>query len=135
MESNLWGRLFLSKRFREKEVLFARFNRQLTLKVLRVNPVKLRQRRLSLGGQCLVESLRFKRFHFNIREHQFRKLVGYAVRKPANFRKPSYAQDILVTLLESRLDTLLSRTGLFPTPQMVRQLISYREIMVDGVCG
>jgi len=131
-KSNLWGRVFLMNRFREKDVLYSRFNKGLTLKEKEVNPVKLRQKRLSLGGLSLFETLRLKRFYFNVREHQFRKIVSKAVRKPCDKRCLRTASDVLVSLLEPRLDAILLRSGLFSSPQMVRQLVSYKEIVVDN---
>ena len=52
--ANLWGKIFLTKPFREKDVLFARFSRRSTLKALDVNPVKLRQKRFVYVGSRLA---------------------------------------------------------------------------------
>lgn len=72
--SNLWGGLFLTKRFRGRDVLLARINRRMVTKVLDVNPVKLRKKRLSVEGQGLRAKYMLKRFYFNYKEYQFRKV-------------------------------------------------------------
>lgn len=72
--SNLWGGLFLTRRFRGRDVLLARINRRMVSKVLDVSPVKLRKRRLSVEGQGLRSKYMLKRFYFNYKEYQLRKV-------------------------------------------------------------
>ena len=48
-------------------------------------------------------------------------------------RKPStLTGEILLQLLESRLDNLVYRLGIAPTRSAARQLVSHRHITVDG---
>lgn len=74
----------------------------------------------------LVEKQKF-RFHYGILEKQFRRYVAEASR----LRGPSGRN--LITLLESRLDSVVWRLGLAATIPGARQLVVHGHITVDGV--
>ena len=67
------------------------------------------------------------RFHYGILEKQFRRYVTEASRR----RGPTGR--ILVTLLESRLDSVVWRMGLAATIPGARQLVVHGHIAVNGV--
>jgi small subunit ribosomal protein S4 len=67
------------------------------------------------------------RLHYGILEKQFRRYVGEASRR----RGPTGR--ILVTLLESRLDSVVWRLGLGATIPAARQLVVHGHITVNGV--
>ena len=46
--------------------------------------------------------------------------------------QPGITGEILLILLESRLDNVVYRMGLAPTRAAARQLVSHRHITVDG---
>ena len=67
------------------------------------------------------------RFHYGILEKQFRRYVAEASRRKGPPGR------ILVTLLESRLDSVVWRLGLSPTIPGARQLVVHGHITVNGV--
>lgn len=91
--------------------------------MITVNPVKLRQKKLSLRSLCLYLSMQLKRYYHNIREGQFRNILRKAVKRSLedcwSLRKN---HDRLLSLLDLRLDGLLFKTGLFSHPQYLRHL-------------
>ncbi|MED5371873.1 MAG: 30S ribosomal protein S4 [Myxococcota bacterium] len=66
------------------------------------------------------------RFHYGILEKQFRRYV-----KEASRRKGATGQ-VLVTLLESRLDNVVWRLGLAPTIPAARQMVVHGHIKING---
>jgi small subunit ribosomal protein S4 len=74
----------------------------------------------------MVEKQKF-RFHYGILEKQFRRYVAEASRR----RGPTGR--ILVTLLESRLDSVIWRLGLAATIPGARQFVVHGHVTVDGV--
>ncbi len=73
----------------------------------------------------LVEKQKL-RFHYGVQERQFRRYVIEASRQ----KGPSGRN--LISLLESRLDNIVWRTGLAATIPAARQLVVHGHIMVDG---
>jgi small subunit ribosomal protein S4 len=59
-------------------------------------------------------------------ERQFRLLFAQAA------RTKGITGEILIQLLESRLDNIVYRLGIAPTRAAARQLVSHRHITVDG---
>ena len=66
------------------------------------------------------------RFHYGIQEKQFRRYVIEASRQ----KGPSGRN--LITLLESRLDNIIWRTGLAATIPAARQLVVHGHVEVNG---
>lgn len=67
------------------------------------------------------------RFHYGILEKQFRRYVAEASRRKGPTGR------ILVTLLESRLDSVVWRLGLSHTIPGARQLVVHGHIAVNGI--
>jgi small subunit ribosomal protein S4 len=67
------------------------------------------------------------RFHYGILEKQFSRYVAEASRRKGPTGR------ILVTLLESRLDSVVWRLGLSPTIPGARQLVVHGHITINGV--
>ncbi len=80
---------------------------------------------LSEFGTQLREKQKLK-FFYGLRERQFR---GYAME--ARRRTGDTAQ-LLMEILESRLDNAVFRMGFQPTRSAARQMISHGHIMVNG---
>ena len=84
-----------------------------------------RRRKLSEYGIQLKEKQKAK-YTYGILEKQFSNL----------FKKASRAKgitgEVLLQLLESRLDNVVYRLGIAPTRNGARQLVSHRHIMVNG---
>jgi small subunit ribosomal protein S4 len=76
-------------------------------------------------GRQLLEKQRL-RLQFNISEKQMRNYFADATRLVGN------TGDILVQLLESRLDALTFRSGLARTIYASRQLINHGHLLVNG---
>ena len=66
------------------------------------------------------------RAQYGIREAQMRRVFDEARRHPGR------TGDVLVELLEMRLDAIVLRSGLARTIAQARQLVVHRHIMVDG---
>jgi small subunit ribosomal protein S4 len=84
-----------------------------------------RKRKTSEYGNQLREKQKAK-YTYGVLERQFRNL----------FEKASSSKgitgEVLLQLLESRLDNLVFRMGIAPTRAAARQLVSHRHITVDG---
>ncbi|MFK7760071.1 MAG: 30S ribosomal protein S4 [Phycisphaerales bacterium] len=84
-----------------------------------------RGRRLRDYGIRLVEKQKL-RYHYNILEKQFRRTVEEAKRKQGN------SGDVLMQLLERRLDNVVRRTGMVRTIWASRQLVGHGHVLVNG---
>ena len=67
------------------------------------------------------------RFAYGVLEKQFRRYYEEAVRKPGK------TGEVLLQILESRLDNVVYRAGLARTRRMARQLVSHGHFTVNGV--
>lgn len=76
-------------------------------------------------GKQLLEKQRL-RLQYNISEKQMRKYYSKAVHITGN------TGDILMQLLERRLDAVVFRVGLAPTIYAARQYVSHGHILVNG---
>lgn len=83
------------------------------------------RRRLSDYGQQLREKQKVKRL-YGVLERQFRRYFKEAdrVRKGTG--------EVLLQLLESRLDNVVYRLGLAPSRSIARQLVSHGHILIDN---
>tara|TARA_R110002073_G_scaffold118918_5_gene259393 strand:- start:361510 stop:362022 length:513 start_codon:yes stop_codon:yes gene_type:complete len=84
-----------------------------------------RGRRLRDYGIRLQEKQKL-RYHYNILEKQFRRTVDEAKRRPGN------SGDILMQLLELRLDNVVRRMGVVRTIWASRQMVNHGHILVNG---
>ncbi|OGY62772.1 MAG: 30S ribosomal protein S4 [Candidatus Harrisonbacteria bacterium RIFCSPHIGHO2_01_FULL_44_13] len=86
---------------------------------------KARRRALSEMGQQLQEKQKF-RFTYGIREAQMRKIFSAAV------KNPGVTGEMIVNLLERRLDNVVFRLGLAPSRSVARQLTGHGHILVNN---
>ncbi|MCC5823309.1 MAG: 30S ribosomal protein S4 [Phycisphaerales bacterium] len=84
-----------------------------------------RGRRLRDYGVRLVEKQKL-RYHYNILEKQFARTVDEAKRMRGN------SGDVLLQLLERRLDNVIRRMGVARTIWSARQLVSHGHVLVNG---
>lgn len=137
-KSNIWGRLFVIKRFKGRRVIYAKINRRHTLRKIRVNAIKLRRKSHTVKGQGLLASFRVKSFYLSLSDHKLKKYIKKARSLPAykiseNFsKKPVRMEDNLVGLLEFRIENILNRLGVFSVHQ-IRQLLSHRKILLNNI--
>ncbi len=82
-------------------------------------------RRPSQYGRQLREKQKVKRM-YGIMERQFRKYVNHALKGMGN------TGEALLVLLERRLDNVVYRLGFAPTRPAARQLVSHKQVFVDG---
>ncbi len=85
-----------------------------------------RRKKTSEYGQQLKEKQKAK-YTYGVLERQFRNLFEKAT------RSKGITGEILIGLLESRLDNVVYRLGLAPTRAAARQLVSHKHIVVDGL--
>ncbi len=85
-----------------------------------------RRRKLSDYGLQLMAKQKLKGYYANISEKQFQRLYKEAVR-----RKGDTAQH-LIGLLESRLDAVVYRMRVVPTPFAARQFVNHGHVLVNG---
>ena len=76
-------------------------------------------------GVQLKEKQKVK-YMYGVLERQFRLLFAKAA------RTKGITGEILIQLLECRLDNIVYRLGIAPTRAAARQLVSHRHITVDG---
>ncbi|PLW97027.1 MAG: 30S ribosomal protein S4 [Marinilabiliales bacterium] len=84
-----------------------------------------RRKKQSEYGMQLMEKQKAK-YTYGILERQFRNLFEKAS------RKGGITGEILLQLLEARLDNAVFRLGIAPTRAAARQLVSHRHITVNG---
>ena len=84
-----------------------------------------RRRKLSEYGTQLREKQKAK-YTYGVLERQFRNLFNKAS------RMKGVTGEVLLQLLEARLDNIVSRLGIAPTRAAARQLVLHRHITVDG---
>jgi len=85
-----------------------------------------RRRPQSVYALQLREKQRAKRY-YGVREKQFRRYVARAVR-----RREGRTGEVLLQLLELRLDNVVTRLGLAGTRAQARQFVSHGHVVVDG---
>jgi small subunit ribosomal protein S4 len=85
-----------------------------------------RRRKLSDYGIQLQAKQKLKGYYGNITEKQFRRIYQEAVRRKGD------TSELLVGLLESRLDAFVYRMGVVPTVFASRQFVGHGHILVNG---
>lgn len=83
------------------------------------------KRRLSEFGQQLQEKQKAKAM-YGVLEKQFRKLVETVSRQKGD------TEELLLALLETRLDNVVYRLRLAKSRMMARQLVSHGHVFVNG---
>ncbi|MFO0826631.1 MAG: 30S ribosomal protein S4 [Phycisphaerales bacterium] len=66
------------------------------------------------------------RYHYNVLERQFRKYLAAAGSRPGN------TGEVLLQMLESRLDNVLRRAGFARTIWAARQMVVHGHVLVNG---
>ena len=84
-----------------------------------------RGRRLRDYGVRLVEKQKL-RYHYAVLEKQFRRYIDDAARRQGN------TGEVLLQLLEQRLDNIIRRTGFTRTIWAARQLVTHGHVLVNG---
>ncbi len=84
-----------------------------------------RGRRLRDYGVRLNEKQKL-RYHYNLMEKQFRNLVEFAGRSKGN------TGDVLLRMLEQRLDNVIRRLGWARTIWAARQIVAHGHVLVNG---
>lgn len=84
-----------------------------------------RGRRLSEYGMQLREKQKIKAM-YGLLEKQFKRLVSTAGKKKGD------TGEILMSLLETRLDNTVYRLGFTRTRAMARQLVSHGHVLING---
>lgn len=84
-----------------------------------------RRKKNSEYGTQLAEKQKAK-YTYGVLERQFRLLFQKAQ------RSKGITGEILLQLLESRLDNIVYRLGIAPTRAAARQMVSHKHITVDG---
>src|SRR3989339_2169190 len=84
-----------------------------------------RRRKLSEYGIQLKEKQKAK-YTYGVLEKQFANMFNKAQ------RTKGITGEVLLQLLESRLDNVVYRLGIAPTRAAARQLVSHKHITVDG---
>lgn len=82
--------------------------------------------KLSDYGQQLRAKQKLKGYYGNVSEKQFRRIYEEAARAKGS------TSEILIGLLERRLDALVYRAKLVPTVFAARQLVSHGHVRVNG---
>lgn len=85
-----------------------------------------KRKKTSDYGTQLREKQKLKGYYANINERQFRRIYEEAARRRGD------TGENLIGILESRLDTVIYRLGLVPTPFAARQFVSHGHVKVNG---
>ena len=84
-----------------------------------------RRRKTSEYGIMLAEKQKAK-YTYGVLEKQFRNLFEKAA------SAPGITGEVLLQILEARLDNVVFRLGIAPTRAAARQLVGHKHITVDG---
>ena len=84
-----------------------------------------RRRKQSEYGSQLAEKQKAK-YTYGVLERQFRNLFDKAA------KSDGITGEVLLQLLESRLDNIVFRLGIAPTRAAARQMVNHKHITVDG---
>lgn len=84
------------------------------------------KKKLSDFGQQLRAKQKLKAYYGNLTEKQFAKLYAEAIRMKGD------SSENLIGLLERRLDAVVYRMCVVPTPFAARQFVSHGHIKVNG---
>lgn len=85
-----------------------------------------KRRKLSDYALQLAAKQKLKHYYANMSERQFRRAYEEASRQRGD------TAENLIGLLERRLDTVVFRVNLAPTPFAARQLINHGHVLVNG---
>ncbi len=85
-----------------------------------------RKSKVSDFGLQLRAKQKLKGYYANLTEKQFRKTYDEAARRKGN------TSELLIGLLESRLDAIVYRSKFVPTPFAARQFVNHGHINVNG---
>ena len=85
-----------------------------------------KRRKLSDYAQQLAAKQKLRRYYANMSERQFRRAYEEASRMRGD------TAENLIGLLERRLDTVVYRVNLAPTPFAARQLVNHGHVLVNG---
>ena len=85
-----------------------------------------RKGKLSDFGMQLMAKQKLKGYYGNITEKQFRRIYGEAQRRRGN------TAELLIGLLESRLDAVVYRSKFVPTVFAARQFVNHGHVKVNG---
>lgn len=85
-----------------------------------------KRRKLSDYAQQLAAKQKLKKYYANMSERQFRRAYEEASRLRGD------TAENLIGLLERRLDTVVYRVNLAPTPFAARQLVNHGHVLVNG---
>ncbi len=88
--------------------------------------LKGRRRKLSEYGLRLMEKQKLKYLYGGLREKQFKRYFDLAAKSKEN------TGDVLLQLLERRLDNVVYRLGFAVTRRQARQLIAHGHVLVNG---
>jgi small subunit ribosomal protein S4 len=86
-----------------------------------------RKSKLSDFGVQLRAKQKLKGYYGNITEKQFKRIYTEAARRKGN------TAEMLIGLLESRLDAVVYRAKFVPTVFAARQLVNHGHVTVNGV--
>lgn len=85
------------------------------------------RKRRTLGEYALqLREKQKAKYTYGLLEKQFRKTFNEAA------RKKGVTGQMLIKLLEARLDNTVYRLGIAPSRQAARQLVSHKHVMVNG---
>lgn len=85
-----------------------------------------KRRKLSDYALQLAAKQKLRRYYANMTERQFRRMYEEASRMRGD------TAENLIGLLERRLDTVIYRVNLAPTPFAARQLVNHGHVLVNG---
>lgn len=85
-----------------------------------------KRKKTSDYGTQLREKQKLRGYYGNITERQFRNIYKEALRRKGD------TGENLIGILESRLDSVVYRMGLVPTPFAARQFVNHGHVRVNG---
>src|SRR6266571_6382779 len=85
----------------------------------------VRRGKMTEYGERLREKQKLKRF-YGVLERQFRRYFELASRSPEN------TGEVLLSIMERRLDNVVHRLGFAPSRASARQIVSHGHVLLNG---
>jgi len=123
-------RFFENKLFRAKTIFLTLFNKNLARTKIEVDPARIRQKTRTVKNNAIRMVKCLKLFFHGLREKHLRRHIIVSAERTKGVFQGLYSE--FFSILESRLDGIAFRSGVFPSNRYSYQVIKHGGVMVNG---
>lgn len=121
---------FAEKLFRAKTIFLSLFNKNLARSTIEVDPARIRQKYRTVKNVSIRMVKCLKLFFHGLREKHLRRHIITAASRTKLIYQGLYSE--FFPIIESRLDCLVFRSGVFPSNRYSYQVIKHGGVKVNG---